>query len=123
MEPRQRTVQCLAPRGLHNIAYLEWGDAGNDNVLVCVHGLTRCARDFDNLARAMADRYRVICPDVAGRGFSDWLADPMPYAIPPFAPDVGAAVPRPEPYNADGVCTARGGPCGRGAGPSGGRTR
>ena len=56
------------------MAYLEWGDPRNRDVLVCVHGLTRCARDFDALAAAMSDRYRVICPDVAGRGDSDRAA-------------------------------------------------
>ena len=56
----------------------------NDKVLVCVHGLTRCARDFESLAAAMSDRYRVVCPDIAGRGDSDWLADPMLYQIPQY---------------------------------------
>ena len=66
-EPRLHTVQCASPKGLHRIAYRESGDP-QAPVLVCVHGLTRCARDFDALAAAMSDRYRVICPDVAGRG-------------------------------------------------------
>jgi pimeloyl-ACP methyl ester carboxylesterase len=85
---RQRRVQCASSAGLHRIAYLEWGDPANPDVLVCVHGLTRCARDFDNLARALCDRYRVVCPDVAGRGDSDWLADPMLYAIPQYVSDM-----------------------------------
>src|SRR6266850_4647986 len=75
-EPRRRSVQCISPKGLHRIAYLEWGDARNRDVLVCVHGLTRCARDFDDLARALCGQFRVVCPDVAGRGDSDRLADP-----------------------------------------------
>jgi pimeloyl-ACP methyl ester carboxylesterase len=66
------------------MAYLEWGDP-SAKALVCVHGLTRCARDFDFLAPEMARRgYRVICPDVAGRGDSDWLKDPMDYAVPTY---------------------------------------
>jgi pimeloyl-ACP methyl ester carboxylesterase len=74
--------------GDRRIAYVEWGDAGAE-VLVCVHGLTRCARDFDFLAPEMARRgYRVICPDVAGRGDSDWLKDPMDYAIPTYTKDM-----------------------------------
>ena len=74
--------------GARRIAYVEWGDAGAE-VLVCVHGLTRCARDFDFLAPEMARRgYRVICPDVAGRGDSDWLKDPMDYAIPTYTKDM-----------------------------------
>jgi pimeloyl-ACP methyl ester carboxylesterase len=70
------------------MAYWEWGDPANPRVLVCVHGLSRQGRDFDTLARALADEYRVVCPDVAGRGQSDWLADPMGYAIPSYVADM-----------------------------------
>ena len=94
MNPLQRHVQCASSAGLHRMAYLEWGKADNPEVLVCVHGLTRCARDFDNLARALADRYRVICPDIAGRGDSDWLADPMLYDIPQYVADVVTLIAR-----------------------------
>jgi len=91
---RQRFVRCASPRGLHRIAYLEWGDPKNPKVLVCVHGLTRCARDFDALAAAMSDRYRVVCPDVAGRGDSQWLADPMLYQLPQYLSDMVTLVAR-----------------------------
>ncbi len=114
MEPKQRTVQCLSPNGLHRIAYLEWGDAGNGNVLVCAHGLTRCARDFENFAQAMADRYRVICPDTAGRGSSDWLADPMGYAIPQYVSDMVTLIARLEVDKVDWVGTSMGGLIGMG---------
>lgn len=90
---RQRSVQCASPAGLHRIAYREWGDAKSP-VLVCVHGLGRCARDFDTLAAAMADRYRVICPDVAGRGDSDRLADPMLYQVPQYVADMVTLIAR-----------------------------
>ncbi len=53
---RLRTVQCLNPAGFHDMAYVEWGDPANPRVLVCVHGLTRCGRDFDVLAEALADQ-------------------------------------------------------------------
>ena len=76
------------------MAYLEWGDPENDRVLVCVHGLTRCARDFDQLAVALSDRYRVVCPDVAGRGDSDWLPDPMLYQLPQYVGDMVTLVAR-----------------------------
>ena len=91
---RQRFLRCASPRGLHRLSYLEWGDPRNERVLVCVHALTRCARDFDNLAAALSDRYRVICPDVAGRGDSDWLADPMSYQIPQYVADMVTLVAR-----------------------------
>ena len=76
VEPRRRSVQCASPAGLHRMAYREWGDPRNREVLVCVHGLTRSARDFDELARALCAQFRVVGPDVAGRGDSDRLADP-----------------------------------------------
>jgi pimeloyl-ACP methyl ester carboxylesterase len=85
---RERHVQCLSPAGFHGIAYTEWGDPNNRKILVCVHGLTRCGRDFDDLARAMSDQYRVVCPDVVGRGRSDWLNDKLLYGIPQYAADM-----------------------------------
>lgn len=94
MSPRQRFVRCASPRGLHRIAYLEWGDPENERVLVCVHGMTRCARDFDALAAALRDEYRVVCPDVAGRGDSDWLADPLLYQLPQYVADMVTLVAR-----------------------------
>ena len=92
-EPRLRYVQCASPRGLHRIAYRESGDP-QAPALVCVHGLTRCARDFDALAAAMSDRYRVVCPDIAGRGDSDWLADPMLYDYPQYVADMVTLIAR-----------------------------
>ncbi|HEV8095594.1 MAG TPA: alpha/beta fold hydrolase, partial [Burkholderiales bacterium] len=94
MSVRGRTVRCASPAGLHRMAYLEWGDPQNERVLVCVHGLTRCARDFERLAQAMSDRYRVVCPDVAGRGDSEWLADPALYTIPQYVADMVTLVAR-----------------------------
>ena len=93
-EPRLLDVHCLNGRSLHRMAYWEWGDPANDTVLVCVHGLTRQGRDFDTLARAMIDRYRVVCPDVVGRGRSDWLSDPMGYALPLYVADMVALLAR-----------------------------
>ena len=92
-QPRDRFVQCASPAGLHRIAYREWGDP-KAPVLVCVHGLTRCARDFDTLAAAMSDRYRVVCPDVAGRGNSGWYADPMLYQPPQYVADMVTLIAR-----------------------------
>ena len=75
-------MQCASPRGLHRVAYREWGDPRNRDVLLCVHGLARTGRDFDALAAALCGRFRVVCPDLAGRGDSDRLADPKLYVIP-----------------------------------------
>ena len=87
-EFRQREVQCITPSGLHRLAYTEWGDPANGKVLVCVHGLARCARDFDTLARALAQDYRVVCPDVPGRGLSAWLKNPMEYQVQTYVADM-----------------------------------
>jgi pimeloyl-ACP methyl ester carboxylesterase len=91
------------------MAYLEWGDAANRDVVVCVHGLTRSARDFDDLARALSLRFRVVCPDVAGRGDSDWLADPMHYAIPQYVSDMVTLVARLDVEAVSWVGTSMGG--------------
>jgi pimeloyl-ACP methyl ester carboxylesterase len=86
--PRQLSVQCLSARGLHRMAYLEWGDPAAHTVLVCVHGLTRCAWDFEAVAQRLSPRLRVVAPDVVGRGASDWLADPMAYGVPQYMADM-----------------------------------
>lgn len=75
------------------MAYWDWpaSDQGQPgHVVVCVHGLSRQGRDFDVLARALQQHVRVVCPDVAGRGRSDWLADPMAYQIPTYVADMVA---------------------------------
>ncbi len=106
---RERYVQCLSPAGFHRMAYAEWGDPQNPRVLVCVHGLTRCGRDFDFLAQALADEYRVVCPDVVGRGKSDWLRDKMHYAIPQYAQDMTTLLARLDAESVDWLGTSMGG--------------
>ncbi|AXA90411.1 alpha/beta fold hydrolase [Massilia sp. YMA4] len=83
-----KSVQCISPAGLHRMAYKEWGDPANPDVLVCVHGVTRVADDFDDLARALSDRYRVVCPDVVGRGRSGRLRNPELYVVPQYVSDM-----------------------------------
>lgn len=76
------------------MAYKEWGDAANPRVLVCVHGVTRVGDDFDALADSLSDHYRVICPDVVGRGRSDHLRNPAFYAIPQYVSDMVTLIAR-----------------------------
>jgi len=109
MQARGRTVRCASAAGLHRMAYLEWGDAANPRVLVCVHGLTRCARDFDRFAMAMSDRYRVVCPDVAGRGDSEWLPNPDHYVIPQYVADMVTLIARLDVESVHWVGTSMGG--------------
>lgn len=113
-EPRLRHVQCLDGKGLHRMAYWEWGDPLNERVLVCVHGLARQGRDFDTLAQALCSHYRVVCPDVVGRGQSDWLADPMGYSIPTYVADMVTLLARLDAAQVDWVGTSMGGLIGLG---------
>jgi pimeloyl-ACP methyl ester carboxylesterase len=106
---RQREVQCLSPAGFHDMAYVEWGDPQNPNVLVCVHGLTRSSRDFDFLAQALAQEYRVVCPDVVGRGRSDWLANKALYGVPQYMADMVTLLARLDVGKVDWVGTSMGG--------------
>jgi pimeloyl-ACP methyl ester carboxylesterase len=112
--PRLKHVQCLGAQGLHRMAYWEWGDASNPRVLVCVHGLSRQGRDFDTLAAALCQDYRVVCPDVVGRGQSDWLADPMGYAIPAYVADMVTLLARLDAQTVHWVGTSMGGLIGLG---------
>lgn len=61
----------------YRIAVYEWGNPQATETIFCMHGLTRNGRDFDFLARALAENYRVICPDMPGRGGSDALPTPL----------------------------------------------
>ena len=108
-EPLLKKIQALSPCGLHRMAYWEWGAADNPRVLVCVHGLSRQGRDFDTLARRLSDRYRVICPDVVGRGESDWLGDPRNYSLPQYVSDMVTLLARLDVGQVDWVGTSMGG--------------
>jgi pimeloyl-ACP methyl ester carboxylesterase len=94
LTPRHHTLQSLSTGGFHSLHYTEWGDADNPRVLICAHGLTRCGRDFDTLAQALSDKYRVICPDVAGRGESGWLAIKSDYNYVQYMHDMTALIAR-----------------------------
>ncbi|HEY9318938.1 pimeloyl-ACP methyl ester carboxylesterase [Achromobacter deleyi] len=109
LQPRLEFVTCASPAGLHRMAYWEWGDPANDRVLVCVHGLTRSGRDFDALARRLAGQYRVVCPDVVGRGRSDWLANPAFYTVPQYVSDMVTLIARLRPARLAWVGTSMGG--------------
>lgn len=108
-EPRLEYVTCASRSGLHRMAYWEWGDPGNDKVLVCVHGLTRTGRDFDTLAARLSPQYRVVCPDVVGRGRSDWLADPAGYVVPQYVADMVTLIARLGVERVDWLGTSMGG--------------
>lgn len=106
---RSRSVQCMSTSGLHRMAYVEWGDADNPNVLICVHGLTRNCRDFDFLAQSLARQYRVVCPDVVGRGRSDWLKVADGYGLPTYVNDMMMLIARLDVERVHWVGTSMGG--------------
>ncbi len=90
--PTLNYVSCADADGGHRMAYWSWGDPAAPRVIVCVHGLSRQGRDFDVLAQALLarseGRLRVVCPDVVGRGRSDWLKNPQGYVLPTYAADM-----------------------------------
>jgi pimeloyl-ACP methyl ester carboxylesterase len=106
---RERHVQCIGPHGLHRMAYTEWGEADNPRVVVCAHGLTRNGRDFDDLAQALAADFRVVCPDVVGRGRSDWLGVKEDYGFPLYLADMITLIARLNVEQVDWVGTSMGG--------------
>ena len=99
----------LNANGFHRLRYTEWGAPDNPRVLICVHGLTRNARDFDALAGALCADYRVLCPDVVGRGQSDWLADKAGYNYPQYLQDMTALIARSGADRVDWFGTSMGG--------------
>jgi len=91
---READLLCLAKDGFHRMHYTEWGNPDAPAIVICVHGLTRSGRDFDALAQTLQVDFRVICPDVAGRGRSEWLRDPADYNYPQYCSDMAALIAR-----------------------------
>lgn len=106
---RLDSLRCLGPHGFHRIGYAEWGEAGNARVVLCVHGLTRNGRDFDQLAGALERQRRVLCPDVVGRGRSDWLGHKQDYGYPLYLSDMASLIARSGADEVDWVGTSMGG--------------
>lgn len=91
MQVQETFITLPSPSDLakpRRIAYRSWGDATNTNIVVCVHGLSRNSRDFDRLSSKLSTKYRVICPDMAGRGDSDWLENKNDYNYFTYISDV-----------------------------------
>ncbi len=109
MPMSERSFLGLSAAGFHRVAYTQWGRDDAARTVVCVHGLTRNGRDFDRLALALADRRRIACPDVVGRGRSDWLPVPALYGYPQYCADMAALVARLGVEQVDWVGTSMGG--------------
>jgi pimeloyl-ACP methyl ester carboxylesterase len=104
----ERSLHCLGPRGFYRMAYVEWPGPGARPV-VCVHGLTRNGRDFDTLAASFAAEAPVFCPDMPGRGKSDWLDAAEAYAYPTYLGAAAALLARLDAAEVDWVGTSMGG--------------
>ncbi len=106
---RTDSFLSLSPNMFHRVVFTEWGKPDHEQVLLCVHGLTRNGRDFDYLATALKANYRVICPDVAGRGHSEWLEVKEDYNYPTYCADMAALIARLHAEQVDWVGTSMGG--------------
>ncbi len=106
---REGHFRSLSPHGFHRVVYDEWGDRDNPAVVICVHGVGRNARDFDDLAVALAPTHRVLNVDMPGRGRSDWLADPNDYVFPTYLTVLTALVARSGAETVGWVGTSMGG--------------
>lgn len=105
----EKSVKSLHPGGFHNIVYSEFAGDPAKTVL-CMHGLSRNGRDFDWLARDLAMRgYRVICPDMPGRGRSGPFANPAWYNYPQYIADIVALLAQLNIDRVDWVGTSMGG--------------
>jgi pimeloyl-ACP methyl ester carboxylesterase len=91
---RSDHVLGLSAKGFHRIHYTEWGEAANPRIVICVHGLTRTGRDFDDLGQDLQQHFRVVCPDIVGRGRSDWLPAAEDYGYPQYMADMNALIAR-----------------------------
>jgi pimeloyl-ACP methyl ester carboxylesterase len=109
-QPRIDSFNATSPSGTHRVAFADWGDPRARRTVVCCHGLTRNGRDFDAIARRLAaDGYRVICPDVVGRGRSDWLPDPTLYGYAQYIADMIALIATQNIAPVDWIGTSMGG--------------
>ena len=104
-----RHLSCLAPSGFHRVVYSERPGPAGAPTMVCVHGLTRNGRDFDAIADALSPHYRIIAPDMPGRGKSDWLRDPAEYGNPLYLSDCAALIARLDVESVDWIGTSMGG--------------
>lgn len=108
---KQHFVQGISPEGFHQIAYKEWGNWSPQYAsIICVHGLTRNGGDFDELAYYLSNKGRyLLCPDVVGRGNSDWFNNAAHYNLPQYVSDMNALIARTNSAQVDWIGTSMGG--------------
>lgn len=108
---KKGSILGLSEEGFHRIRYIEWGMPGNPNIpILCIHGLTRNGRDFDQLADFLVrHNHHVFCPDIVGRGESDWLKNPIHYTYEQYIADMNLVIARSGADQIDWVGTSMGG--------------
>ncbi len=115
MKPRHKYIKCLASSGFHDIHYVEWGSPQSEKTAICVHGFSRNGRDFDYLAKDLAEKgYRVICPDMPGRNKSDWQPNLADYNVPRHMSEIMMLIARLDVESVDWIGTSMGGIIGMG---------
>jgi pimeloyl-ACP methyl ester carboxylesterase len=107
--PRHGSYRGLGASGFHRLHYCDWGRRDNPRVVVCVHGYRRHSRDFDVLARELSANHRVICPDLGGRGKTDWLGSATESTFPQLLADLTALLSRIDVDDVDWIGTSLGG--------------
>jgi len=112
MAMKARSLPVLGPQGFVNLAYWDWEGPAGAPTVICVHGLIRNGRDFDPLAEALSTRFRVVCPDLPGRGRSDWLGDAHDYSFPLYMAALGALYARLDVSTINWIGTSLGGQIG-----------
>ena len=69
--------------------YREYAGPDDRPAILCLPGLTRNARDFHHLAQRLGGQWRVICPDLRGRGDSGYAKDSASYNPLQYVADIG----------------------------------
>jgi pimeloyl-ACP methyl ester carboxylesterase len=108
---KQNYYLGMSPQGFHDLAYTEWGTWSDQfPTIICVHGLTRNGRDFDELAFYLSNKGRyVLCPDVVGRGESSWFTNPTHYNFNQYVSDMNTLIARAHTHHVDWIGTSMGG--------------
>ncbi|MBA2651825.1 MAG: alpha/beta hydrolase [Tatlockia sp.] len=108
---KQNFVLCASKEGFHRVAYTEWGESNtNSSAVICVHGLTRNCRDFDELAKFISSHgHHVFCPDIVGRGDSSWFKNPQLYTFKRYVADMNILISRTGATQIDWIGTSMGG--------------
>jgi len=106
---KENFIHGVSKEGFHKVIYSEYGSKNHDNTMICVHGLTRNGSDFHFVAKGLEDHYRVICPDVVGRGRSDRFKNPEFYKYAQYIMDMNVLINSLHVSNLDWMGTSMGG--------------